>query len=97
MRWPIQVQLLFPMLLVVVLSIGLASVTGGYLGSLRARQQQEEELRRMVATLSGATFPLTESVLRLMSGLSGAEFVLLDREGQIQSKTLPITDVDAAG
>ena len=29
-----------------------------------------------------------------MSGLSGAEFVLLDKEGQIQSKTLPITDED---
>ena len=33
----------------------------------------------MVATLTEAWYPPTEPVLRMMSGLSGAEFVLLDR------------------
>ena len=72
MRWPIQIQLLLPMLLVVVLAIVLSSGAGAYLGGARARQQ-EEELARVVDTLAQASFPLSQQVLRQMSGLSGAE------------------------
>lgn len=90
MRWPIQFQLLLPMLTVVVLAIALASLGSAYLGGRRARQAQEESLRRVVATLTEAPFPLSEYVLKLMSGLSGAEFILLGREGTLQATTLDI-------
>ncbi len=88
MRRPIQIQLLLPFLSVVLLAIVLACVTIAYLGTTRARGQQEENLRRVVGTLTEATFPLTDRVLRQMSGLSGAEFVVLDDENRIQGSTL---------
>ena len=84
MRWPIQIQLLLPMLTVVVMAIALAAAVSAYLGGKHARQAQDENLRRVVATLSEANFPLSEPVLRQMSGLSGAEFVFF--EGQTISK-----------
>jgi len=90
MRWPIQVQLLIPVLLVVTLAIALASGITAYVGSDRVRSQQEENLRRVVATLLEATFPLTDRVLQQMSGLSGAEFVRLDERGQRASGTLSL-------
>jgi signal transduction histidine kinase len=88
MRWPVQIQLLVPFLSVVLLAILLACVTIAYLGTTRARDQQEENLRRVVGTLTDAPFPLTDRVLRQMSGLSGAEFAVLDDENRIQGSTL---------
>jgi signal transduction histidine kinase len=89
MRWPIQIQLLGPMLSVVVLAIVLATAAGAYWGALQARRVQEENLRRVVATLAEATFPLSDHVLRQMSGLSGAEFVLFNEGGRQEAGTLP--------
>jgi signal transduction histidine kinase len=94
MRWPIQFQLLLPMLTVVVLAIALASIGSAYLGGRRARQAQEESLSRVVATLTEAWYPPTEPVLRMMAGLSGAEFVLLDRRDSIKASTLPLNADD---
>jgi signal transduction histidine kinase len=90
MRWPIHIQLLLPTLSVVVLAITLASAAMAYFGARRASRQEEENLRRVVATLTEATFPLTERVLVQMRGLSGAEFVLLDEQGRSQAATLPV-------
>jgi len=91
LRWPIQRQLLLPVLSVVLFTIVLASATSAYLGGLRVRSEQEDNLRRMASILSEATFPLTRRVLAQMSGLSGAEFVLLDQEDQLEERTLPVT------
>jgi signal transduction histidine kinase len=96
MRWPIQFQLLLPTLSVVVLAIVLASGVSAYFGGRRARQAQEESLQRMVATLTEAPFPLSEWVLRQMSGLSGAEFVLLDQRNALQASTLRLDADDLA-
>ena len=94
MRWPIQFQLLFPMLLVVVLTIALASVVSAYFGGMNARHSEDESLRRVVATLTEARFPLVESVLRQMRGLSGDEFVLLDQRGAIQTSTVQLSPAE---
>ena len=96
MRRPIQIQLLLPFLSVVLLAIVLACVTIAYLGTTRARNQQEENLRRVVGTLTEAAFPLTDRVLRQMSGLSGADFVVLDDENRIQGSTLRLTPEEGA-
>lgn len=96
MRWPIWLQLLLPMLAVVVLAIVLASAASAYLGAVRLRSQQEDDLRRVVGTLADSSFPLTENVLRQTSGLSGAEFVLLDREGNLRQSTLRLLPDDLA-
>ena len=92
MRRPIQLQLLLPTLGVVVLAIVLASGTSAYLGAVRARQLQEEHLRRLAGTLRQAKFPLSEPVLRQMSGLSGAEFIFLDAEDHIRARTLALDE-----
>ena len=78
MRWPIQFQLLLPMLSVVVLAIGWPAGPGVSRRNA-GRRARKKACRRVVATLAETKFPLSESVLRQMSGLSGAEFVLLDR------------------
>jgi signal transduction histidine kinase len=90
MRRPIRLQLLVPMLTVVVLAIAMASAASAYLGAVRARQVQRESLARVVAVLAEAKFPRSEPVLRLMSGLSGAEFVFLDSRDRVESSTLPL-------
>ena len=80
------------MLSVVVVAIGLVIAAGAYLSSLHTRQQQEENLRRLVTTLASVPFPLTDGVLRQMAGLSGGEFILLDNFRHIQSKTLSVPE-----
>ena len=94
MRRPIQIQLLLPTLSVVILAIALASGASGYFGAMRERRSQEENLRRVVATLTKGPFPLTETVLRQMSGLSGAEFVFLDTKQDVLAGTLALSPED---
>ncbi len=94
MRWPIHRQLLLPMLLIAVLAIGLTSAISGSMAAARVRRQQEDNLHRVLTTLTEAAFPLTERVLRQMSGLSGAEFVLLDDRGRVEANTLGLTPRD---
>jgi signal transduction histidine kinase len=96
MRWPIQTQLLLPMLSVVVLTIVLATITSAYFGGRWARRQQQEALARVVSSLTDANFPLSAAVLRRMSGLSGAEFALVDRQGQFRTATLDVTESQLA-
>jgi len=87
-RWPIQRQLLLPVLSVVVLSIAVSSLANAWFTAERIRQQQEETLARVVSTLTDAGFPLSGTVMKKMSGLSGAEFVLFDRWGNVEEATL---------
>ena len=93
MRWPIQFQLLLPTLSVVVLAIVLASGVSLFRRPTGAPSPRGE-LQRVVATLAEAKFPLSEPVLRQMSGLSGAEFVLLDQPDTLQASTLRLSAED---
>jgi len=90
LRWSLQWQLLIPMIIVLVLAIGLASLASAYLGISSVRQLQLEQLRRAVTTLSEAQFPLTQPVLESIRSLTGAEYAVLSEGGQVQSTTLPI-------
>ena len=88
MRWPIQIQILLPMVAIVLLATGAASLGSAYLGGLRALREQEENLQRVAKTLAEGSFPLTERVLAQMTGLSGAEFVLVTQEGTVKESTI---------
>jgi signal transduction histidine kinase len=92
MRWPIRNQLTLPMLSIVVLSIMLASGVAAWWQVGQARQRQERALGRTVDTLIDSSFPPTEGVLKQISGLSDAEFVLLDSYGRVEASTLSLTD-----
>ncbi len=94
MRRPIQIQLLLPTLSVVILAIALASGASGYFGAMRERRSQEENLRRIVATLTEGPYPLKESVLQPVSGLSGAEFVFLDTNQKVLAHTIALSPED---
>ena len=78
------------MLTVVVLAIALVSVFNAFSAANRARQMQQENLRRVIATLSEANFALTEPILRQMSGLSGTEFSLFDKGYRLQASSMPL-------
>jgi signal transduction histidine kinase len=82
------------MLTVVVMAIVLAAAVSAYLGGKHARQAQDDNLRRVVATLSEANFPLSDPVLRQMSGLSGAEFVFFEGHDSPQAGTLRLDNDD---
>lgn len=78
------------MLLVIVLASALSSGVSAWVGSNWARREESDRLSRVVATLSDANFPLQESVLQKLAGLSGAEFVVWDAQQQAQAATLPL-------
>ena len=61
-----------------------------WVGNRWARREESDRLSRVVATLSDANFPLQESVLQKLAGLSGAEFVVWDAQQQAQAATLPL-------
>jgi len=96
MRWPVKFQLLLPMLGITVLAIVLTAAAAAYLGAAHVRRQQEQDLHRVVATLSESNFPLTEGVLRQMRGLSGAEFVRLDDRQKIVASTMTVAEAERA-
>jgi len=87
-------QLLVPMLSIVVLTIALATAASVYLTVEGASQRQARQLRRVVATVTEASFPLSDRVLQQMSGLSGGEFVLLEDNGQVVHSTIDVSDGD---
>ncbi len=78
------------MLLVIVLASTLSSGVSAWVGSRWARREESDRLSRVVATLADANFPLQESVLQKLAGLSGAEFVVWDAQQQAQAATLPL-------
>lgn len=78
------------MLLVIVLASALSSGVSAWVGSRWARREESDRLSRVVATLSDVNFPLQESVLQKLAGLSGAEFVVWDAQQQAQAATLPL-------
>lgn len=80
MRWPLRTQILLPMLLVTLVAVVGVSLVNAGLSAQRARERIENELAEIAQTLENAEFRLTDSVLRQMRGLSGAEFVLTDLE-----------------
>ena len=80
------------MLVVVLAGVAVASLAGAWIGARFARDQEQENLRRLARTLADAGFPLTENVLRQMAGLSGADFVVLGPVGQVLHSTIRLTD-----
>jgi signal transduction histidine kinase len=100
MRWPIRLQLLVPMLLVVFVAIIGSSVVSAMLITKWVRQRQEESLARVVSTMTDtharASFPLSETVLEEMSGLSGAQFVAFDSAGTAQAASRKFAAADLA-
>lgn len=96
MRWPVRIQLLLWMLGVVGLGIVLTTATSAYLAVREASRYQAESLDRVVRTLTAAHYPLSQTVLEHVSGLSGAQFVVLDGRGRVLYTTVSIEAAQVA-
>jgi signal transduction histidine kinase len=84
------------MLVVVLAGVAVASLTGAWMGAHFARQQEQENLRRLAGSLADAGFPLSENVLHKMAGLSGADFVVVAPNGQVVQSTIRMSDDEIA-
>jgi len=82
-RWPLKNQILLPMVGLMLAALVGVTWFNAYLSVRRTRQRIDDELAQVVDTLTTSNFPLTDGVLRQMSGLSGAEFVLTDSDGDL--------------
>jgi len=81
MRWPLRNQILLSMMGVTLITLVAVSALNVVLSARVAGRQIERQLQDVARTLAESSFPLTDSVLRQMRGLSGAEYVLVDDSG----------------
>lgn len=90
LRWPLRNQILVPVLLLLLATVGLLTGLNFYLASGTHSRRVEENLSNVANVLSQSTFPLKASVLRDMKLLSGADFVVLDEQDQVVATTLDL-------
>ncbi len=77
MRLGIRTQLLVPLLALLLALAGMSTWTA-WSSVRRARRQIEAQLEAVAATVNVVTLPRNPQTLRLMKGLSGADFLLCD-------------------
>jgi signal transduction histidine kinase len=80
---------LVPFTGVMLLAIVGASGLNAYFAAQRSQQQVQSQLLRIAGTLQTSPFPLNDSVLRQMRGLSSAEFVLSNEQGDVLASSSP--------
>ncbi|MBN1588980.1 MAG: HAMP domain-containing histidine kinase [Pirellulales bacterium] len=95
MRWPIRIQLLLWIVSVVVFGIVAATSASAYLAVQMASRNQSQRLHAVVDTLMQASYPLSQTVLEHMSGLSGGQFVLLGSQGRVVYSTIRLAPADS--
>ncbi|VAX38848.1 hypothetical protein MNBD_PLANCTO02-3322 [hydrothermal vent metagenome] len=83
MRWSLRYQILLPMVAVMLVTLVGVSTLNAYLSAQRAKAQIHNQLRDVAKTLSRATFPLTDVVLKQIHGLSGAEYIVTKQSGEV--------------
>jgi signal transduction histidine kinase len=83
MRWPIRHQILLPFAGMMLVAVAGVSLLNAYLAARHAEERIDEQVRGVAHTLLDSNFPLTDAVLALTHGLSGAEFVLTDEKGRV--------------
>ncbi len=79
MRCGIRLQLLLP-LAPIALGLIAVSALNAWSAGQRARDEIVAQEREIATTVNAVTIPLNAQTLRLMRGLSGAEFVLCDEQ-----------------
>ena len=89
MRWPIRLQIMLPMLLVMLVTLVGVSALNAYFSYQQAKDQIVGQLRDAVGVLADASFPLHDDVLEKMRGLSGAEYVLAAADGSVVASSAP--------
>jgi signal transduction histidine kinase len=88
-RYPLQYQIMLPLGAVAAVSLLAVAIINARLATLGTQDAIDRQLQGVVRVLSTSSFPLTDTVLRQMRELSGAEFVLVGENGQPRSASLP--------
>ncbi len=91
-RWPIRNQILVPVAALLTAAVTLIAVFSAVLATRRSEEQTLRHLQEVIATLGQSNFPLAPNVLEKMRGLSGADFVVRNSEGELVAATLRETD-----
>src|SRR5262245_43596946 len=82
MRWRIRSQLLVPLVLLLLGVVGISTWTA-IASANRAWNNLETRFRSIARTLKETTYPLyNQTVLKMMRGLSGAEYLLVPTNGK---------------
>ncbi|MCA9114326.1 MAG: HAMP domain-containing histidine kinase [Planctomycetaceae bacterium] len=97
MTWPIRNQILLPFAVLLLLAVAATSLTAAVLAARRGEQVAVAQLSRVMQTLGSSRFPLSANVLQMMRGLSGAEFAVLDQQGQLRAATVPENAASTTG
>ena len=88
MRWSIRNQILLPFVLIQAVAITVLSALLASQAIQTAIQQAVGRLGAVVQALGNAQFPLHETILAQMKGLSAADFVTADGSGRLIATTL---------
>jgi len=72
-----------------VAAVAIIAMTSAWLAVRRAEEQTLLRIQNVVDTLSDSRLTYTKTILSKMSGLSGAEFLALDRDDRPVASTLP--------
>ncbi len=88
-RIPLQYQIMLPLSAVALVSLLAVGAINARLATQETQASIDRQLQGVVRVLAASNFPLTDAVLRQMTSLSGAEFVLVDDGGQRISASLP--------
>ena len=96
MRWPLRLQILTPMAIILLVTVGSVSALNAWLAAARVRSDVETQLRDVARTLEEGNFPLESNVLRQTSGLSGAELAVFNAAGEIIAASSPAIEKPAS-
>ncbi|MEX2170484.1 MAG: HAMP domain-containing sensor histidine kinase [Pirellulales bacterium] len=83
MRRPLRYQIMLPMAGIMLLAVVVVATLGAMLAIRATEDRIASQLFSVTQILEESSFPLTNSVLRQMRALSGAEYVLVGRTGGV--------------
>lgn len=89
MRWTLHRQILWPLVLIQSAALALLALGAGGWSLYRLDRDVHQRLDELARTLEQSQYPLTESVLSQLRGLSGAEFIVADEADRLRVATLP--------
>lgn len=86
-RWSLQRQIFVPFSLLVIAAVSITALASAWEAARRSNHENAQQLKGLVQTLSGTSFPNTASVLEKVKGLSRAEFAVLTTTGEVETTT----------
>lgn len=95
MRRPLKYQFMGPMAGVMLVTLMIVAALDVWLARRHARSQIERQWQEIGETLQRSSFPLTDTVLGQLRGLSGAEFLLVEERGEVRAGTTVARSADA--